>query len=90
MFCDGNNRLGIEMPFDVLFSDKKVMSSGLQLADLVARPIGLKTVRPDQENRAFEVLKKKFFCKGGRPQAGSDFEGVGMKVYPDPKSEKPQ
>ena len=36
------------------------MSSGLQLTDLVARPIGLKTLRPEQENRAFEVLEPKF------------------------------
>ena len=88
--CDGNNRPGIEMPFEVLFSDKKAMSTGLQLADLVARPIGLNTVRPAQENRAFDVLKKKFFCKGGRKAVGNQFEGVGMKIYPSLKSEKPQ
>lgn len=88
--CDGNNRLGIPLPFEVLFSDKKVMSSGLQLADLVARPIGLKTLRPEQENRAFEVLEKKFYCDGGREQVGNDFKGIGMKVYPKPKSEKPR
>lgn len=88
--CDGNNRPGIEMPFEVLFSDKKAMSAGLQLADLVARPIGLNTVRHGQENRAFEVLKRKFFCKGGRTAVGDQFEGVGMKIYPSPKSEKPQ
>jgi len=37
--CDGKNPLGIQLPFEVLFADKKVMSSGLQLADLVARPV---------------------------------------------------
>jgi hypothetical protein len=88
--CDGNNRLGINLPFEILFSDKKVMSSGLQLADLVARPIGLNTLRPEQENRAFEILKKKFYCDGGRDAAGKGFAGVGMKIYPAPKSEKPQ
>lgn len=88
--CDGNNRLGIHLPFDILFADKKVMSSGLQLADLVARPIGLKTLRPEQANRAFEVLEKKFYCDGGREAVGKGFEGVGMKIYPAPKSEKPQ
>lgn len=36
------------------------MSSGLQLTDLVTRPIGLKTLGPEQENRAFEVLEPKF------------------------------
>ena len=88
--CDGNNRLGIPLPFEVIFSDKKVMSSGLQLADLVARPIGLKTLRPEQENRAFEVLEPKFYCDGGRENVGNGFQGVGMKIYPALKSEKPQ
>jgi hypothetical protein len=39
--CDGANRLGISLPFDIIFADKKVDSPGLQLADLVARPIGV-------------------------------------------------
>jgi len=41
------------------FVDKKCNSSGLQLADLMARPIGLKALRPMQENRAFDVLQPK-------------------------------
>lgn len=88
--CDGNNRLGITMPFEILFSDKKVMSSGLQLADLVARPIGLNLLRPMQPNRAFEALKKKFYCGGGREKVGNNYMGVGMNIYPVPKSEKPR
>lgn len=88
--CDGNNRLGISLPFEVIFSDKKAMSSGLQLADLVARPIGLKTLRPEHENRAFDVLKYKFYCDGGREHVGQGYEGVGMKIYPAPESEKPR
>ncbi|MBE0508581.1 MAG: DUF3800 domain-containing protein [Marinospirillum sp.] len=88
--CDGNNRLHIAMPFDVIFSDKKVMSTGLQLADLVARPIGLHTIRPEQENKAFEILKHKFYCEGGRDKTGEGYKGMGMKVYPAPESEKPR
>lgn len=88
--CDGNNRLGIDLPFEVLFSDKKAMSSGLQLADLVARPIGLNTLRPGQENRAFDALKVKLYCDQGREGAGAGFEGVGLKIFPTPKSEKPR
>lgn len=88
--CDGNNRLGISLPFEIIFSDKKAMSSGLQLADLVVRPIGLNLLRPEQENQAFEVLKKKFFCDGGRENLGTDYEGVGMNIFPTPKSEKPR
>ena len=88
--CDGSNRMGIPLPFEILFADKKVMSSGLQLADLVARPFGLKTMRPEQDNRAFEVLKKKFYCDGGREVAGKGYEGLGMKIFPAPKSENPR
>jgi hypothetical protein len=88
--CDGNNRLGIVLPFDILFSDKKAMSSGLQLADLVARPIGLNVLRPEQSNRAFDVLKRKFYCDGGRDKAGLSYEGRGLKIYPPLESEKPR
>jgi len=80
--CDGNNRLAQQLPFEVLFSDKKAMSSGLQLADLVARPIGLNLLRPAQNNRAFEVLRRKFYCDGGRERVGSGYDGVGLKIYP--------
>lgn len=87
--CDGHNRLTLPLPFEVIFSDKKVMSSGLQLADLVARPVGLNTFRPEQKNRAFDVLKNKFYCDGGRSNVGKGYEGVGLKHFPAPKSEKP-
>lgn len=88
--CDGNNRLNHSLPFDVLFADKKAMSSGLQLADLVARPIGLSVLRPEQENRAFDALKEKFYCDGGRAGVGKDYEGLGLKIFPSPESEKPR
>ncbi len=38
----------------------------VQLADLAAHPIGLETLRPEQENRAFDTLKGKFCCDEGR------------------------
>jgi hypothetical protein len=82
--------LGKRLPFQIIFADKKVDSPGLQLADLVARPIGLSVLRPSQENRAFEVLKKKFFCSGGRQKVGEGYEGWGLKVYPAPESERPR
>lgn len=88
--CSGINRLDRELPFEIVFADKKTNSSGLQLADLVARPIGLATFRPEQENRAFEVLKKKFFCSGGRKHVGRGYENWGHKVFPPLKSEKPR
>jgi hypothetical protein len=88
--CDGANRWGNPLPFDVKFADKKVNLAGLQLADLVARPIGLRVLRPEQENRAFDVLKRKFFCDGGRENVGEGFENWGLKIYPNPESEKPR
>lgn len=88
--CDGANRLSHQLPFDVLFSDKRTMSSGLQLADLVARPIGLSVLKPGQKNKAFEVLKKKFYCEGGREWVGTGFEGMGLKIFPPLESEKPR
>ena len=88
--CDGANRWGKQLPFSIVFADKKTNSSGLQLADLVARPIGLSLLRPVHANRAFDVLKSKFFCKGGRRKLGVDYEGWGHKVFPPLESEKPR
>jgi len=81
--CDGANKFGVPLPFSIVFADKKANSSGLQLADLVARPIGLSVVRPDQANRAFNILKEKFFCSGGRANVGSDYQGVGYLIHPE-------
>ena len=43
----------------LLFSDKRSNSSGLQLADLIARPVGLKHLKPAQPNRAYDVIARK-------------------------------
>ncbi len=88
--CAGENRWSSNLPFQVIFADKRVNSAGLQLADLVARPIGLGHLRPAQDNRAFEVLKRKFFCSGGRLNVGRGYEGWGLKIYPPPESERPR
>jgi hypothetical protein len=45
--------------FDFRFVPKVFSSTGLQLADLVARPIGLNFIRPEQPNRSFEIIKDK-------------------------------
>lgn len=88
--CDGANRFGKRLSFEIVFADKKTNADGLQLADLVARPIGLSVLRPGQENRAFDVLKRKFFCAGGRANVGNGYEGWGLKLFPTPESEKPR
>lgn len=79
---DGNNRKNVPMPFDIVFVNKQANSTGLQLADLVARPIGINYLRPDQKNQAFEILKQKFMCRGGRSCLGKNYEGYGLKVIP--------
>jgi len=47
------------MQFDLIHSNKKSNSSGLQLADLIARPIALQVLRSSQPNRAFDVFNFK-------------------------------
>ncbi|WP_421997080.1 DUF3800 domain-containing protein [Roseovarius confluentis] len=47
------------MEFEPKFAKKSVNSTGLQLADLTARPIAIKTLRPEQPNRAYDVILTK-------------------------------
>ncbi len=75
--CDGANRFGHHLPFDIVFASKKINSGGLQFADLVARPVGLSVLRPGQENRAFNVLKEKFYC-----DRQGNWDGWGLKCFP--------
>jgi Protein of unknown function (DUF3800) len=45
--------------FEPVFAKKDANAAGLQLADLIARPCGLKYLRPDQVNRTHDVLADK-------------------------------
>ncbi len=45
--------------FQPVFVPKAANSVGLQLADLTARPIALSYLRPEQPNRAFEIVRPK-------------------------------
>ncbi|MAU52273.1 MAG: hypothetical protein CMN17_07825 [Roseovarius sp.] len=45
--------------FQPVFMPKAANSSGLQLADLTARPIALSRLRRGQPNRAFEIIRPK-------------------------------
>lgn len=80
--CDGANWFKRTLPFEVRFADKKINSAGLQLADLIARPVGLNVLRPEQTNKAFDILEQKFYCKGGRKEIGYDYIGWGLKKFP--------
>lgn len=74
---DGAGFQGAMPGFRLVFADKRVNSTGLQLADLTARPIGRHVLDPGQPNRAWEIIRRKLY----RSQTGS-FEGYGLKVFP--------
>src|SRR3989344_3091507 len=75
--CNKNNASQKEYPFKILIADKRTNSEGLQFADMVARPVGLSIFRPNQRNRAIEILEKKFYR---HPTRGRD--GHGLILYP--------
>lgn len=50
-------------PFDLKFAEKKINSAGLQMADLTGHPIGRNFIKPDQNNHAFEIVRKKIYRK---------------------------
>lgn len=75
---DGRHKLqpksGQITNFELRLASKASNSIGLQIADLVARPIGLSVLRPSQPNRAFEIIKQKIW-KGNEA-------GLGLKIFP--------
>lgn len=87
--CDDTALGQTSFPLDIVFAEKKTNLAGLQLADLVARPVGLNHIKPDQANRAFEVLKTKFYCAGGRTTVGHNFEQHGLLIHPPQKAKSP-
>ncbi|WP_206455884.1 DUF3800 domain-containing protein [Aurantimonas marina] len=79
----GQNDLRVRMDgFRIILADKKTNSTGMQLADLVARPIGLRFVRPSQPNRAYETIEAKL---SGYSKDASAKRGIFI-----PKSERPR
>lgn len=73
---DKGNWHDIRLPFEIIFANKKVNSCGLQIADLVAHPIGRYVINPEQENRSFKILEKKILGRNGKK------EGYGLKIFP--------
>jgi Protein of unknown function (DUF3800) len=76
-FCDTSNAHSRALPFDLVMVPKTANSAGLQIADLIARPVGLHALRPQQKNRAFEIIQTKLH----RGDAGQ-VEGVGLLRVP--------
>jgi hypothetical protein len=52
--------------FEIRFVDKRANSAGMQVADLTARPIGLRIIRPEQPNRAFAIIERKLVSGAGK------------------------
>lgn len=75
--CSGNNYLRQPFPFEIVFADKRSNSAGLQMADLLARPVGMKVLRPGQPNRAYDIIERKFYRNGG-----GLIKGWGLKCFP--------
>ena len=75
--CAGANHLNRELPFELVMIPKTSNSVGLQLADLVARPVGIKILRPDQPNRAYDIVETKF-----RRSPDGEIKGWGLKMFP--------
>lgn len=68
---------GAVYPFEIEFATKQTNSAGLQLADMVARPIGISVIHPQQRNRAYDIIEKKMH----KDQYGSP-SGYGLKIFP--------
>jgi len=75
--CSGKNYANEQFPFEIVFADKRTNSAGLQLADMVARPIGRHLLDPEQPNRVFELLRPKFYG-----DAMGRIDGLGLKCFP--------
>lgn len=74
---DHTQMTGMAETLDIVLASKQVNSAGLQLADMVARPIGRHLLAPSQPNRAYDILQDKF-----RRSRQGQITGWGLKVYP--------
>jgi len=75
--CDGANALNKRLPLELVMIPKASNLTGLQIADLVARSVGIKVLRPMQPNRAYDIVAKKF-----RRSSAGETKGWGLKVFP--------
>ncbi len=70
-----NNALQDQYPLKLIFGDKKTNSVGLQIADLIAYPIGRYVLKPHEENLAFKVIEQKF-------HKFPNYLRKGLKIFP--------
>ena len=86
--CAGDNQLKTEFPFEIIIKSKQLNSTGMQFADLFARPIGRHLLDGEaKRNRAFDILEEKFFCRSHQC-LGENYWGYGLTVFPPPTKAK--
>jgi len=76
--CGGANLVGAMPNLELKFADKRVNSAGLQIADLIVRPIAQRVLRPQQPNRAADTVYRKL-----RRGPSGELRGWGLKVFPE-------
>lgn len=76
--CDGRNASSTRMAFEIVMADKKCNSEGLQIADLLARPIGRHVIDPDQANQAFDVINRKLAARCAWPITRLGTQGLSV------------
>ncbi len=62
-------------PLKIIFVDKKANSIGLQIADLVAHPIGRHVTSRENKSRAFDIVVEKFYKY-------PNYAGSGLEIFP--------
>jgi hypothetical protein len=75
--CQASPIPGLGAALRLVMASKQSNACGLQLADLVARPIGRHVLRPEQPNRAHALLAPKL-----RRSPGGEVHGWGLICYP--------
>lgn len=67
--CDNESNWGYKeidfksFNYDLIFAQKSLNLNGLQLADMIARPLAIQYLNPEQPNRSYEILKGKTWRK---------------------------
>lgn len=78
----GGNKFNVNLPFEIMIKSKQAHSTGMQFADLFARPIGRSLIDINgKENKAFQTLEKKFFCRDNT-NLGQEYFNFGLNLYP--------
>lgn len=73
----GQNSNVQSTPMEIVMCDKRGNAAGLQIADLIAGPIGAKVLHPSRPQRAYDLIRPKF----RRGPAGTIL-GYGLKIFP--------